>query len=61
MFEINGFLSKISEVKASDVHLTLGKQPSLRISGEIVKLDIPALTEDDFDGIISTVLHKDIQ
>ena len=61
MFEINGFLSKISEVKASDVHLTLGKQPSLRISGEIVKLDIPALTEDDFDGIISTVLHRDIQ
>lgn len=61
MFEINGFLSKIAKVKASDVHLMLGKQPSLRVSGEIVRLDTPALTEEDFDGILKTVLHKDIQ
>lgn len=60
MFDFNGFLSKISKVKASDIHLMLGKQPSLRISGEIVKLDTPPLGEDDFDHILSTVLHKDV-
>ena len=61
MFEINNFLAKISKIKASDVHLMLGKQPSLRISGEIQRLDTPALTEEDFDGILATILHKDIQ
>lgn len=61
MFDINSFLSKISKVKASDVHLMLGKQPSLRVSGEIARLDTPALTEDDFDLILQTILHKDIQ
>lgn len=61
MFEINNFLAKISKIKASDVHLMLGKQPSLRISGEIQRLDTPVLTEEDFDGILATILHKDIQ
>lgn len=61
MFEINNFLAKISKIKASDVHLMIGKQPSLRISGEIQRLDTPALTEEDFDGILATILHKDIQ
>lgn len=61
MFSINEFLSKISKVKASDVHLMLGKQPSLRVSGEVVRIDLPALNEDDFDNILQTVLHKDMQ
>ncbi len=61
MFEINEFLGKISKIKASDVHLMLGKQPSLRVSGEIVKIDMPPITEDEFDGILNTVLHKDIR
>ena len=61
MFSINEFLSKISKVKASDVHLMLGKQPSLRVSGEVVRIDLPALSEDDFDNILQTVLHKDMQ
>ena len=60
MFEINEFLRKVSKTKASDVHLNLGKRPSLRISGEMIKLDEPPLTEDDFDEILKTVLHKDI-
>ena len=53
-------LSKIKKVKASDVHLMMGKQPSLRVSGDMVRIDMPALTEDDFDNILQTVLHKDM-
>ena len=60
MFSINEFLSKITKVKASDVHLMMGKQPSLRVSGDMVRIDMPALTEDDFDNILQTVLHKDM-
>ncbi len=61
MFNINEFLKKVSKTKASDVHLSLGKKPSLRIAGEMIKLDEPPLTEEDFDGILDTVLHKDIR
>ena len=60
MFSINEFLSKITKVKASDVHLMMGKQPSLRVSGDMVRIDMPALTEDDVDNILQTVLHKDM-
>lgn len=60
MFNINDFLSKISKLKASDVHLMLGKQPSLRISGSMVRIEAPALTSEDFDAILKTVLHKDL-
>ena len=41
MFNINDFLQKVSKVKASDVHLTVGKRPSLRVSGQVIKLDEP--------------------
>lgn len=61
MFDINDFLRKVSPTKASDVHLMLGKQPSLRISGDIVKLSLPPLTEHDFDNILHSILHKDVQ
>ena len=61
MFSINEFLSKISKVKASDVHLMLGKKPSLRVSGEVVRIDLHALSEADFDNILQPVLHKYMQ
>jgi len=60
MFDINNFLKKVSKTKASDVHLTLGKKPSLRISGEMIKVDEAPLNDDDFDAILKTVLHKDL-
>lgn len=61
MFNINEFLKKVSQTKTSDVHLALGKRPSLRVSGEMLRLDEPPLTEEDFDAILQTVLHKDIR
>ncbi len=60
MFDINNFLSKIAKVKASDVHLMAGKRPSLRISGEIAMLDLPPVSEDEFDTILQTILPRDI-
>ncbi len=38
MFNIEEFLTKVNKTKASDIHLKIGKQPSLRISGNIVKI-----------------------
>ncbi|MCD8023903.1 MAG: PilT/PilU family type 4a pilus ATPase [Candidatus Gastranaerophilales bacterium] len=60
MFDINEFLTKVSKVKYSDVHLALGKRPSIRMSGEIIKIDQPPLNQDDFDAIMQTILHKDL-
>lgn len=56
MFDINAFLAKVNKTKASDIHLKVGKQPCLRVSGSIVKVNEPALSEEDFDAILKTML-----
>ncbi len=61
MFDIESFLSRIADLGASDVHLMSGKKPSLRVAGEIMTLDFNELTEDEFDKIMETILHKDYQ
>lgn len=60
MFNIEEFLTKVNKTKASDIHIKIGKQPSLRISGSIVKIDEPAITKEDFENILKTMLYGDL-
>lgn len=60
MFNIEEFLKKVNNTRASDIHLKVGKQPSLRISGKIVKLDEPVITEADFENMMRTMLYGDL-
>jgi len=60
MFDIEEFLTKVNKTKASDVHIKIGKQPSLRISGNIVRVDEPAITKEDFEEILKTMLYGDL-
>ncbi len=60
MFNIEEFLIRVSKTKASDIHLKVGKQPSLRISGNIIKIDEPALSKEDFENILKTMLYGDL-
>ena len=60
MFNIEEFLKKVNNTRASDIHLKVGKQPSLRISGKIVKLDEPVITEADFENMMCTMLYGDL-
>ncbi|MBA2538268.1 MAG: type IV pilus twitching motility protein PilT [Deltaproteobacteria bacterium] len=43
--------------KASDLHLSAGESPMLRIHGEMVRVDSPALTKEDAHRLIFDVMN----
>jgi twitching motility protein PilT len=43
--------------KASDLHLSAGESPLLRIHGEMVRVDVPALTKEDTHRLIFDVMN----
>jgi len=53
-----GVLTKMVEVRASDVHLTPGFQPALRVRGRIVPMDdYPQLGPQDTREIVYSILN----
>lgn len=55
-FDINSLLIKAVELKASDVHLIAGEVPSFRIYGNIIKLEMPALTQEQIEDAINAIV-----
>lgn len=48
------------EKKASDLHLTVGVAPQLRIDGRLVTIDdVPPLTPQDTQGLASSILNEE--
>ena len=43
---------------ASDLHITVGSAPGMRISGEIVRVKIPALSGDDTKRLVYQILTE---
>ena len=50
MARIDSFFKLMSEQKASDLHLSTGNPPMLRINGELVRVDYPAAAERRSQG-----------
>jgi len=48
--------SKAIEVRASDIHLTVGEPPSFRIDGSIVRIDADELTAEDMKEMLYGVM-----
>jgi twitching motility protein PilT len=57
MLSINQLLRFAAQTKASDLHLSAGEPPSLRIHGEIHRVDVPALTPEDTHRLIFDVMN----
>ncbi|MDR1327475.1 MAG: PilT/PilU family type 4a pilus ATPase [Heliobacteriaceae bacterium] len=55
-FNITEFLKKAVASNASDVHLQAGERPAVRIDSNIVKVDMPALSEQDISNVYETLL-----
>ncbi len=50
------------ERNASDVHLKVGNPPLYRIDGELMRLPLPPLSEEDVTGLLHTIAeHADIE
>jgi twitching motility protein PilT len=58
--DLNSLLKRAVELGASDVHLKLGRPPSVRLDGELVTLDDrPPLTEEDLGAALAFVALGD--
>src|ERR1051326_4909278 len=55
--DIAELLEKTLEMRASDLHLTVGLPPSVRIHGEIEALPMPPLTRETAHDLIYDLLN----
>src|SRR3954468_21657321 len=55
-------LGKLLEMKGSDLHLTAGTPPTVRVHGELERLqDYPALTPPALQGMIYAILPQKLR
>ncbi|MGD9551650.1 MAG: type IV pilus twitching motility protein PilT [Candidatus Caldatribacteriota bacterium] len=56
---ITELLKLTNELEASDLHLTVGIPPTLRVNGSLSPLDYPDLTENDVYEMIYSILNNE--
>lgn len=62
MLDINDLLMQVIERGASDLHITVGTPPMIRLHGDLVPLDYPKLTSEDTKALLYSIMdqeHKD--
>lgn len=59
MQTIHPYLQEMVKREASDLFLTVGCPPSLRVDGRIVEFDIPDFSEEDINKILMDLLSED--
>ena len=52
MAKIDAFFNLMFEQKASDLHLSTGNPPILRINGELQRVDFPPLDGDELKAML---------
>jgi twitching motility protein PilT len=58
-FDLTALLGFAHDQGASDVHLSAGMPPLLRIRGQMIRLEMPALTAEDTHAAIYDILKDD--
>jgi len=58
---IKQLLFNMSQYDASDLHLKVGMPPIFRIDGELKMLDLPSLSAEDTDRLISEIIPKGLR
>ena len=59
MLELNQILLEVIDRSASDLHVTVGAPPILRINGELIPLDYPKLMPQDTKEILYHILTQE--
>ncbi|HEY0529657.1 MAG TPA: type IV pilus twitching motility protein PilT [Gemmatimonadaceae bacterium] len=55
-FDYKGVLQQMVQHNASDLHLKVGRPPTLRIDGQMVSLEMPALKQEDLRSLAEQVM-----
>ena len=59
--ELNKLLNLVVDKRASDLHLTVGIPPTIRISGRLKPLNVPPLTADDTVAFMKAITPERCQ
>lgn len=54
------WLTDACQIKASDIHLTIGRSPIFRINGKLIEQDLPVLQPVDTRNICESILSPDL-
>ena len=54
-------INKARQAGASDLHLTVGAPPVMRIDGDLQAMDLPALTSQELDSIVALLLKERVR
>lgn len=61
--DINVMLKEVMELGASDLHITVGIKPTVRVHGDLMELDYPKLLPEDTEFLCNQVLsgnHREV-
>ena len=58
MITVEQLLMTAKEQGASDVHITVGVPPKMRVNGELLDLEYPRLMPDDCEKIILSIMNE---
>src|SRR3954467_240331 len=56
MFNFKAVLQQLIQRNASDLHLKVGRPPTLRLHGELVPVDHPSLRPEDLKGLAEQLM-----
>ena len=51
------FLQTLVQQGGSDLHIAAGSAPMIRVRGELSRIDVPALTPQDIEGLIAEITN----
>src|SRR5690349_12017232 len=55
-FNFKGVLQQMVQQSASDLHLKVGRPPTLRVNGDLVALQLPAMKPEDLKSLAEQVM-----
>ena len=58
-YTIVDLLIELAERQASDLHITVGVPPTLRVHGRLIRLDLEPLTPEDTRGLAFSIMRED--
>jgi twitching motility protein PilT len=47
--------------QASDLHLSAGMPPMIRVHGEVKKINLPAMTHDEVQAMLHSIMSDDLK
>ncbi len=59
MPKIDGLLKLLKDKKGSDLHLAVGAPPTLRIHGELEKMEVRELTQPDMESLLFEIMDDE--